>query len=59
MGFSVGPSINLLIVRLERRKLKIYLGRFPFVTTDRPDHSRRNNNFPLLKTLQPDQSNSK
>ena len=47
MGFSVGRSINLLIVRLERGKLKIYLGRFPFVTTDRPDHSRRNNNFPF------------
>ena len=47
-------------VRIVYESWSLFLGRFPFVRTDRPIHSRRNDNFTFSQNwLQPDQSNPK
>ena len=38
--------------------MRALLGHFPFVRTNRPDHSSHNEDFTLIKTVQPDQSNA-
>ena len=48
MGKSPGESSSNKIMNLVC---------FPYVRSDRPDHSHRNDDFPFNQTLQPDPSN--